>query len=524
MSEETAGALFDEGGIKIMPGDRRFAALCRGFNPRWQADPAYVRLVRTSEEVRAALQQAVTEPSPDDRRDRITVRSGGHCYEDFVCSEDVRVIIDVSLMDEIYEDPDMKAICVEAGATNGDLRKDLFLRTGRVLPGGSCPSVGVGGHIPVGGFGLLSRQFGLTVDYLYAVEVAVVDENRNVRLVVATRNKKDPNRDLWWAHTGGGGGNFGIVTRFWFRNLPQAPERVLLTASGWSWSQMNKAHFTQIINNFGEFFATTGKSARGRYGPLFAILLLTHRSQDKIGLIAQIDASVPEARDRLEEFLTAMDKKAAVGREPLTEAYGEYPALMGLDTPTMLPWNTVERLLGPVDNLRCGKHKSAYMRKPLPAHQIDALWSSLALEDPDTKRDAVVQIDSYGAAINTKKPADTAVIQRDSVLKLQHQVYWPAGQDGEDQLRWIRTLYKKMYAPTGGVPVPDGHKNQRITDGCYIGYPDVDLIDRQWNTSGVPWTRLYYGDHYGDLRKIKKRWDPLNIFRHKQSITPRRRA
>ncbi|TMQ94560.1 FAD-binding oxidoreductase [Actinomadura soli] len=512
-------AVADEGGLKIMPGDRRFAALCRGFNPRWRANPEYVRVVRTSEETRAALEKAVNEQVTG-TRDRITVRSGGHCYEDFVCSDDVRVIIDVSLMDRIYEDPDRgeDVVCVEAGATNGDLRKGLFLQTGRVLPGGSCPSVGVGGHVPVGGFGLLSRQFGLTVDYLYAVEVAVVDEDRRVRLVVATDEPRDPNRDLWWAHTGGGGGNFGIVTRFWFRALPQVPERVLLTASGWKWSQMNRAHFGRIIDNFGEFFATTDPAAQQRYRPLFAILLLSHRSQDKIGLIAQIDASVPDAEARLKEFLRAMSQEVGPVRESLSEAYGEYPALAGLESPAMLPWSTVDKLLGPVDNLRCGKHKSAYMREPLPREQIDELWAALALEDPDIVRDAVIQIDSYGGEINDRSPMDTAVIQRSSVLKLQHQIYWPAGQDGDDHLRWIRELYQRMYQGTGGVPVPDGHQGQHTTDGCYIGYPDVDLSDPRWNTSTVPWSELYYGRHYGKLQDVKLRWDPLDIFRHRQSV------
>ncbi|MEV4258268.1 FAD-binding oxidoreductase [Spirillospora sp. NPDC049652] len=509
-----------EAGIKVVAGDVRFPALCRGFNPRWHANPEYVRLVRDSKEVRAALQEAVKE-RPTGERTRITVRSGGHCYEDFVCSGDVRVIIDVSLMNRIYEDPGMgpDVVCVEAGATNGGLRKNLFLRTGRVLPGGSCPSVGVGGHVPAGGFGLLSRQFGLTVDYLCAVEVAVVDENRKVRLVVATSRSEE--RDLWWAHTGGGGGNFGIVTRFWFRELPKAPERVLLTVSGWKWSKMNRAHFGRIIDNFGEFFATTDPEAKERYRPLFAILLLNHRSKDEIGLIAQIDATLPDARARLEEFLAAMNREVGPVRGSLTQAHGEYPALAGLESPTMLPWNTVDKLLGPVDNLRCGKHKSAYMLRPLPKEQIDALWEALALEDPDVVRDAVVQIDSYGGAINDVGASDTAVIQRSSVLKLQHQIYWPVDRDGEGHLRWIRELYQRMYQGTGGVPVPDGHGGQHTTDGCYIGYPDVDLSDPEWNGSDVPWSTLYYGRHYSGLQDIKRNWDPLDIFHHRQSIRPK---
>ncbi|WP_219470003.1 FAD-binding oxidoreductase [Nonomuraea rhizosphaerae] len=514
----------DDGGIKVTPEDRRYPALCRGFNPRWLAHPQYIRLVSTNEQVKHALQYAMDNKPATGTRTRVTVRSGGHCYENFVCADDVRVIIDVSLMNGIYDDPAMGAICVEAGATNADLRKQLYLKTGKVLPGGSCPSVGVGGHVPAGGFGLLSRQFGLTVDYLYAVEVAVVDKEGQVKLVTACRDHKGVDDDLyrlWWAHAGGGGGNFGIVTKFWFKDLPDAPQRVLLAGSGWKWSEMGdtSTHFAQIIRTFCEFFASPKAADPAQFGPLFAILLLTHRSKDKLGLIAQIDAGVPDAKARMEAFHQVMGSAIPLDLVELDEAHGEYPALTGLDGPTMLPWDVVDKLMAPTDNLRAGKYKSAYMLKPLTEQHISALWEALACEG-DVQRDAVVQIDSYGAAINKVAVDDTAVLQRSSILKLQHQVYWPAAADDGDQLRWIRELYRNMYRDTGGVPVSATKEHPTVTDGCYIGYPDVDLNGPPWNTSKIPWSTLYYGRHYAELRKVKKCWDPRNVFRHQQSIEP----
>jgi len=71
----------------------------------------------------------------------------------------------------------------------------------------------MGGHVMGGGHSFVSREHGMTVDHLYGVEVVVVDESGTARRVVATREPSDPNHELWWAHTGAGGGNFGIVTR-----------------------------------------------------------------------------------------------------------------------------------------------------------------------------------------------------------------------------------------------------------------------------------------------------------------------
>ncbi|MGA9872925.1 MAG: BBE domain-containing protein, partial [Rhodococcus sp. (in: high G+C Gram-positive bacteria)] len=76
-----------------------------------------------------------------------------------------------------------------------------------------------------------------------------------------------------------------------------------------------------------------------------------------------------------------------------------------------------------------------------------------------------------------------------------------------------RNMYRDIYADTGGVPVPND-----ANAGAYINYPDSDLKDPAWNTSGVPWSTLYYGDHYSRLQEIKATWDPGNLFRHDLSI------
>ncbi len=82
----------------------------------------------------------------------------------------------------------------------------------------------MGGHVVGGAFGFLCRQLGLAADYLYAVEAVTVEERGQASSVVATRETSDPHRDLWWAHTGGGGGNFGVVTRYWFRSPDASTE------------------------------------------------------------------------------------------------------------------------------------------------------------------------------------------------------------------------------------------------------------------------------------------------------------
>jgi len=177
---------------KIGPDDPRYADLARrGFNRRFVGTPDYVRLVQSSEQVVEAVQDAVRHAL------RVAVRSGGHCLEGFVADPAVRVVIDMSRMTNVYFDAKMAAFAVEAGATVGAVYQKLFWGWGMCIPAGESPEIGMGGHVASGAFGFLCQQDGLAADYLYAVEVVVVDGAGTAKCVVATREPSDPNRDLW---------------------------------------------------------------------------------------------------------------------------------------------------------------------------------------------------------------------------------------------------------------------------------------------------------------------------------------
>src|SRR6266705_486049 len=244
----TGGGTPTESG-RIGPDDPRYLAVVdKRFNKRFRASPYYVRLVSSTDQVVSAVQDAVREGR------RLVVTSGGHCLEGFVSNPEVRVIVDVSPMKRVYYDAERGAVAVECGATVGETFRALFEMWGVVVPLGEHPDIGMGGHVVGGAFGFLCRQLGLAADYLYAVEVVTVDEDERASSVVATRATSDPNRDLWWAHTGGGAVNFGIVTRYWFRSpdassndpaalLPRAPESITTFRAEWNWSDIDHRSF-----------------------------------------------------------------------------------------------------------------------------------------------------------------------------------------------------------------------------------------------------------------------------------------
>ncbi|REE99658.1 FAD-binding oxidoreductase [Thermomonospora umbrina] len=507
--------------VSVRSGDARYPDLVRGMNQRWTARPESVQLVASTEQVRAAVQQAV------DAGKRLTVRGGGHCYEDFVFNDAVETVIDLSEMTAVRFDEQRGAFEVQAGATLTDVYERLYKAYGVVVPGGVCYSVGVGGHVSGGGWGMLCRRNGLIVDHLYAVEVVVVDARRQARAVIATRESSDPNRELWWAHTGGGGGNFGVVTRYWFRSpgatgttpgslLPRPPAEVLLSAVSWPWEDMTEQAVTRLVRNYGawhESHATAG----GPYDGLVANLSLNHRSNGQIGLLTQMDATVPDAQGLLDAFLRAVSDGVGVPHGAVTKAMGEFGPMPEFATPQRLPWLQATRYLGVtnsilVDPTLRGDYKSAYLRRNIPEQQIATMYRHLTRTD-FANPNAMVLLSSYGAAVNSVSRTATASVHRDSAFKLLYQTYWHSAGEDAANLAWLRGIYEDVYAATGGVPVSDQN-----TDGCYVNYPDIDLNDPLRNRSGVPWSTLYYGENYPRLQRVKAAWDPADVFRHGQSV------
>jgi FAD/FMN-containing dehydrogenase len=506
--DTSASASTDFSAVTVTSADQRYGELVTGNNQRWTAKPDYIQLVSTSSQVVTAVQSAVSAGK------RITVRGGGHCYEDFVSNADVKVILDMSKMNKVYWDTSRKAYAVEAGALLLDLYEQLYKVYGVVIPAGYCYSVGVGGHVSGGGFGLLGRRNGLTVDHLYAVEIVTVDSSGTAKLVVATRETADPNRELWWAHTGGGGGNFGVITRYWFRSagsdgsdpataLPKPPAQVLLSTVSLPWSKLTQADFTRLVDNYGAWYEANS-APTSAYTALGSYLILNHQANGAVSILTQVDATVSNAQGLLNDFLAAVTNGVSATPSPLPAA-------------RTLPWLRATRMLGtssPVltnPTLR-GDHKSACMRKRFPADQIATLYKYLNSADY-TNPNANVVLHPYGGKIAAVQDSDTATAHRSTIFKVLLQTFWTDQADDAKNLAWTRGFYGALYAATGGVPVPND-----VTDGCYVNYADSDISDPAYNLSSVAWSRLYYKDNYPRLQQVKAKWDPKNIFRHSQSV------
>lgn len=494
-----------------LPSDRQ------GFNRRWYAPALQAVYTPTSPaEVTASVQDALSTYGRD-----VKVVSGRHCYEGFVYNDQTRAIIDMSGVCGAGYDVDRDAYYVDAGAENWTAYRSLLNGFGVTLPAGSCYSVGAGGHISGGGFGLLSRLHGLTIDHVTAIDVVTWDSESSTAVLrhVSDTSSDSAERDLFWALRGAGGGNFGVVVRFWFSSLPAAPAWASVWQANWSWESLTRSRFTSLLRNYAKMLSNLPESQ-------FTLLKLFHRSHGTISMTLQIASSPTSSLD--DHVLGATRAlrriRSALGFAPTQQSVLHYSYL-----------EAVQTLNGSGPN-QFGKYKSAYLNKGLSRDQISALFHGLnsvpaGLVDSDLV-DSLVQIDSYGGAINRVPSTATAVSHRSSNMVMQFQTYWnnrsapgrsslgAAGTQEQAHLRWIRSIYTEVFAATGGSPDPQRDPSGMV-DGCYYNYPDTDL-----GTIGDGHLEdallLYFGANLRDaprnLIAVKARWDPQNNFHHAQSI------
>jgi len=503
--------------IKVDPSvdDSRFPSFLQGFNRRWFApDCKAIYLCFTPEGTAAALDDAIHLFGKN-----VKIKSGGHCYENFVFNNHTGAIIDVTPMGDYGYDM-QRGYYLESGGTNWSAFQALFRDYGKVLPAGSCYSVGLGGHICGGGYGLLSRLNGLTVDWLTGVEVVVKDKANNSAypVYVSADSIYMDEQNLYWSHRGGGGGNFGVITKYYFKELPDAPKAALITSVAFPWTDLTPEILGALLQWYAGFAERTDNWRQ------FGLFALNHQAAGEIHLTIQTAINDGEDTGRVMEQHVApylRDLKEITPYRLMTRPGLAHMANIfhnSQDTIAYTFYEAVQLLNGSGANQR-GKYKSAYMRKAFPGDQVAAIYQWLTTVpaglEPSDMQQSLLQVDSYGGQINLVASDETAVPQRSSILKLQYQTYWTDPEDDHLHLQWINEFYQQVYQYTGGTPDPEKDPTNNV-DGCYYNYPDIDLNGPD-NDKEIA-LKLYFGKNLDRLKAAKKRWDPNDYFNSSQSI------
>jgi FAD binding domain/Berberine and berberine like len=382
---------------------------------------------------------------------RLVPRCGGHSYGGYSTTSS-GVVVDVTRMNYVQPRPGGTAF-VGAGALLIDVYSTLWAQH-RMIPGGSCPTVGISGFTLGGGHGFSSRKFGLGCDNVK--QVTIVTADGQVRVCNAHQNA-----DLYWACRGGGGGNFGIVTNFTFKT--HAVDGVSTFSIRWPWSDAEAA--------FAAWQAWAPHAPRN------------------LGLSVMALSSSGPSITATGQFFGPTEALRSLIR-PLAE--------VGSPTVSVVPRTFFEAVLhyascGPLSQCHTPpreafKSKSDYARHPFSAAGIKAMVRGIETFGSGA---VILLLDSYGGAINAVPKAATAFVHRNMLFSMQYH----ATPGSPANIRALNGFYKAMRPYVSGF--------------AYQNYIDPQL---------KRWPHAYYGSNYARLVAVKRKYDPTNFFHFAQSI------
>jgi FAD/FMN-containing dehydrogenase len=453
-------------GQLVLPADPTYGTVKLLYNEQFDnIDPAAVALCASPSDVQRCVVFAREHGLP------VAARSGGHSYGGYSLTSGL--VVDVSSMSDIA--PSALTARIGAGARLIDIY-DTLGNAGVVLPGGSCPTVGIAGLTLGGGIGVVDRLFGLTCDNLRSVDIVLADGS----LVTASGAS---NSDLFWACQGGGGGNFGIATSFDFGVHP-VPSDIALFTLEWPWAaaaDVLGSWLSWISSIPDELWSncqlTSGGSAlEVRVGGVFAGTATTLAS-----LLSPLESSVGvTATDRFvgpESYLDAMFIEAGCEGLSVGECH----------LPTQTSDGTLSR--------SAYSSKSAFVTEVFPSAGLSAAVDAVASSQQIAPGlGAALAFDSYGGAINAVAPSATAFVHRNAIAGIQMTATWGSGPEPPDASSWL--------ASAAGALAP-------YTSGAYQNYIDPTLED---------WQQAYYGANLARLVKVKAAVDPDDFFHFAQSI------
>lgn len=391
----------------------------------------------------------------------IAVRGGGH-NAGGLGTVDRGLVIDLSRMRGVRVDPAARTVRVEAGCTWGDVDHAAH-PFGLAVPSGIIASTGVAGLTLGGGSGYLTRSCGLTIDNLLGADVVLADGS----LVTASA---DEHPDLFWALRGGGG-NFGVVTSFLFRAHPV--DTVIGGPTFWRVEDADR-----VLTAYQELMAEAPESLGGFFTfntvppvPPFPEAL---HGRPVAGVVWCHNGS-KDAFDRLVAPLLA-------AAEPLLHAAHElpFPALNGFFDPLLpsgLQWYWRADYMARLSPDAIGEHARLGGTLPTPLSLVHLYPTN-------------------GAA--QRVPADaTAYRHRDAMWS---QVICGVDPDpalAETLRSWAVDYHDALHPHSTGA--------------AYVNFMMEEGQDR---------VRASYGGNYERLRRIKRRYDPDNLFHVNQNIPP----
>ena len=441
----------------LEPGQPGYNEARRVFNGMIDRSPAMIVRCNDTAGVVAAVELARARQLP------LSVYGSGHGVSGSAVI-DGGLCADLRGMKAVAVDADARTLVAEAGLTWGEIDA-ATQEHGLAVTGGRVSTTGIGGLALGSGSGWLERKLGYTCDSLLEAEVVTADG----RVVTASANE---NAELFWA-LHGGGGNFGIVTRFTLRLHPVGP--LLLAGMLLYPAEMAR----DVVRNWRDFMLGAPDEVGGAVAFITAppedFVPEPARGKPMVGVICTYAGPVDDGQQVLSPLLS----------------FG--PPAVTMVQP--MPYVAVQRLIDPGNPAGLRNYWSADFLGELPDEAVDKL---LVVVTPPVSPLSQVVVVAGGGAVARVPDDQTALAERKAPWNIHYLSLWTDPADDEANVERVRLLSQTMKPWASG--------------GVYLNFIGDEGIGRVEAAFGP--------DKYRRLRALKKVWDPDNVFRHNQNIPP----
>lgn len=444
-------------GDLLRPVDRGYADARQIWNGMVARSPGLIVRCAGIADLQAAIRVAAASGV------LAAVRCGGHSLAGFSTCEG-GMVIDLSPMRDVTVEPENRHARFSGGCLLGSI-DSATQQHGLVFPSGVVSHTGASGLILGGGFGWLTRLFGLSCDNVEAFTLVTADGS-------IVRASSRENLDLFWALRGGGG-NFGVVTEFEV-NLH------LLTSVAFADAWCRGDDIFGIVRRWRDFMPEAPDQLKWNLN----LRLAADAENVPAGLRGRPVASEsvlwagePEEGRRCLDHVLSLCNPVAISRRSVS--YHALQTMADNEFPHGRRYYT----------------KSGYF-KVLDDSSIDHMVRALATVPSLATQ---IELAYLGGAAARIAPGETAFGDRSSPFVLNLLANWLDPADDAANIAWIRNLFNTLHPA--------------MTPGVYVNFMSGDEDDR------VPEA---YRERWDRLLAVKSHYDPNNFFQLNQNIAPRR--
>jgi hypothetical protein len=443
-------------GEVILPGEAGYDSARAIWNGMFDRKPALITRCASTADVVQAVNFGRNQNL------LIAVKGGGHNSAGTAVCDD-GLMIDLSLMQHVEVDPGNHSVKVQGGCLLGKVDSETQ-QYGQAVSSGIISHTGVGGLTLGGGFGWLSRKYGLSIDNLTGAEIVTADG----RIVTASASE---NPDLFWAIRGGGG-NFGVVTNFTFKTASIGTE----VLSG---------PIVKSFENITEYIRFHREYVRTMPDEMTIWMVIRHAPP-----LPFLPSDVHGKLVILVPFVWLGNPEEG---QRLVQPIRDFGETLG-DGSGLHPWTGWQSAFDGLVAHGARNYWKSHHLKDMPDACIEVL-SDFAKNMPTDECE--IFIPHMEGAPARVAPEATAFPHRNTPFVLNIHTRWRQAADDNKAMQWARDFHKAA---------------EPFSQGVYVNFLSEEGADRvkQAYTPAV-WDRLV---------QCKRKWDPSNLFRMNQNISP----